>query len=62
MVFGIYHDAFVELKDPVAVEQMIKESIPEGSFGGMLLQQYAHPKKSESRGDDGRNGRCGYRL
>jgi len=46
MVFRIYHDAFIELKDPVAVEQVIKENIPEGSSGWMLLLQYAHPKKA----------------
>lgn len=46
MVSGIYHDAFIELKDPVAVEQVIKENIPEGSSGGMLLLPYAHPKNA----------------
>ena len=46
MVSGIYHDTFIELKDPVAVETVIKENIPEGSTGGMLLLPYAHPKNA----------------
>ena len=46
MVSGIYQDAFIELKDPVAVEPVIKENIPEGSSGGMLLLQFDHPKKT----------------
>ena len=45
-VSGIFHDAFIELIDPLAVEQENKENIPEGSSGGMLLLQFDHPKKA----------------
>ena len=46
MASGIYHDAFIELKESAAIEKAIKESLPEGTTSGMLLLPYAHPKKA----------------
>ena len=48
MVLGIYNDAFVKLKDPAAVEAVLKENLPEENITGSGMIVIPHPEPGDT--------------
>ena len=47
-LLGIYDDAFVKLKDPAAVEAVLKENLPEENITGSGMIVIPHPEPGDT--------------